>query len=140
LEKRVWWLQYEKGSHNLGDIHEQKDYTVRYTQYFDHYLKNAPAPAWMTQGIYYKDKGRLLKLELDPAGSCSVPRKPCAICEAWNKQYKRTPEMFQKEIKDWALDKDVAAELELKQKERRKELDKEGEIERKKVLKILKSK
>ncbi|MEP7376043.1 MAG: acyl-CoA thioester hydrolase/BAAT C-terminal domain-containing protein [Chitinophagaceae bacterium] len=138
LEKKVWWLKYEKGGHNLNDLDEMKDYTIRYTQYFDHYLKEAPAPQWMSKGIPYKLKGVESRYELDPQGACtSTNGKPCTICEAWNEQYKRTPEMFQKEIKDWVLDKDIADELVRKINERRKVLDKEAEIQTKEVMRML---
>jgi len=138
LNKHAWWLKYDKGAHNLSDPTESKDYTVRYTQFFDHYLKNAPAPQWMTQGIPYKLKGIESRYELDPQGTCNAPNGvPCPICEAWNKQYKRTPELFQKEIKDWELDKDIAEELERKQNEKRIELDKQGEIQTKQVMEML---
>jgi hypothetical protein len=140
LEKNAWWLKYDNGDHTLSDLKELKDYTIRYTQFFDHYLKNAPAPLWMTEGIPYKLKGIESRYELDPRGKCnSANGEPCPICEAWNKQYARTPEMFKKEIKDWALDKDIADELEKKQNERRKELDKEGEVMNKKIVDILKN-
>jgi dipeptidyl aminopeptidase/acylaminoacyl peptidase len=132
LDKKVWWLKYEKGSHTLSDQDEMKDFTIRYMQYFDHYLKEGPAPRWMTEGIPLKLKGIESRYELDPRGNCG---KACAICEAWNQQYKKTPGMFQLEIKDWVLDKDIAIELEQKIKERRMQLDKEGEMQRKEVLK-----
>jgi hypothetical protein len=45
--------------------------------------------------------------------------------------------MFQKEIKEWDLDKDIAEELERKQNEKRKELDKLGEIQTKQVMEML---
>jgi dipeptidyl aminopeptidase/acylaminoacyl peptidase len=138
LNKNVWWLKYDKGEHTLNDPIEMKDYTIRYTQFFDHYLKNAPAPQWMTQGVPYKYKGIESRYELDAQGTCNAHNgEPCSICEAWNKQKNRTPEMFQKEIKDWALDKDIADELEMKLNERRKQLDKEGEVRTKDVMKML---
>ena len=34
----------------------QKDYAIRLQQYFDHYLKGAPAPDWMQKGVPYIDK------------------------------------------------------------------------------------
>jgi len=141
LDKNVWWLKYDNGEHTLHDLKELKDYTIRYTQFFDHYLKYAPAPSWMTQGIPLKLKGIESRYELDPQGKCnSTNGQPCPICEAWNKQYKKTPEMFQKEIKDWSLDKDIADELENKIKERRKQLDKEGEIQTREVMRMLNKK
>jgi hypothetical protein len=138
LNKNAWWLKYDKASHTISDQKELKDYTIRYTQFFDHYLKNAPAPLWMTQGIPYKLKGVESRYELDPQGTCNFKNaEPCPICEAWNAQYKKTPDMFQKEIKDWVLDKEIAEELERKQNERRKELDKEGEVRTREVLQML---
>jgi dipeptidyl aminopeptidase/acylaminoacyl peptidase len=134
LNKRAWWLKYDNGDHTLRDLKELKDYTCRYTQFFDHYLQNAPAPMWMTQGVAYKLKAIENRYELDGTGNCG---KDCPVCQAWNKQYERTPAMFQKEIKDWMLDKDIAQELERKQNERRRQLDKEGEAQTRKILNML---
>jgi dipeptidyl aminopeptidase/acylaminoacyl peptidase len=120
LDKNVWWLKYDKGRHTLDDPDEIRDFTIRYTQYFDHYLKYSPAPKWMTQGIPVKLKGIESRYELDPQGRCSLNGKDdCPICKAWNEQYKRTPGMFLKEINDWVLDKDIAMELEQKIKEKK---------------------
>jgi dipeptidyl aminopeptidase/acylaminoacyl peptidase len=101
LDKDVWWLKYDNGSHTLHDLKELKDFTIRYTQFFDHYLKQAPAPLWMTQGLPLKLKGIESRYELDPAGSCG---KDCAICKKWNEQYKKHPGMFIKPIQEWRLD------------------------------------
>jgi len=101
LEKKAWWLKYDKGGHNLTNLDEMKDYTIRYTQYFDHYLKKSPAPKWMTQGVPAALKGIEARYELDPSGSCG---KDCQICKKWNEQYKRIPDMFTKPIKEWKLD------------------------------------
>ncbi len=60
-------LQYDKGSHGLGE-EDAKDFNIRITQFFDHYLKGAPAPKWMTQGIPAKLKGIDDGLELDMSG------------------------------------------------------------------------
>jgi dipeptidyl aminopeptidase/acylaminoacyl peptidase len=151
LDKNVWWLKYDNGDHTLHDQKELRDYTIRYTQFFDHYLKNAPAPQWMTEGIPYKLKGIESRYELDPKGSCAVERgefgignkelgeKTCVICAAWNLQCKRHPEMLKKPIVEWELDRDIAEELERKQNEKRKELDKEGEVMNKKIVDILKN-
>jgi len=68
LGKRVWLLQYENGSHTLFDDKDLLDYSLRLRQFFDHYLKNAPAPKWMTVGISAADKGILSGLELDTSG------------------------------------------------------------------------
>src|SRR6266536_336897 len=95
LEKSVWWLRYDKEGHILYDLNDQKDYTIRYTQYFDHYLSNAPPPKWMTQGIPNALKGIESRYELDPEGSCS---KDCPICRKWNEQYRKHAEMFHNKI------------------------------------------
>ena len=49
LEKKIWWLQYDYGDHRLG-LPDTKDFTIRYMQFYDHYLK-ALVPRWMTEGI-----------------------------------------------------------------------------------------
>ena len=100
LEKKAWWLEYDEEDHNFNGANSQ-DYTLRYLQFFDHYLKDAPAPRWMTKGIPYKLKGVEARYELDPAGSCG---KDCKICKAWNKQYKKDPKIFDKAISEWHLD------------------------------------
>ncbi len=65
LGKKAWMLQYDDGVHSLIDEKDGLDYTIRMTQFFDHYLKDAPAPKWMTRGISAKMKGIDLGLELD---------------------------------------------------------------------------
>jgi len=55
LGRRVWMLDYEDQRHSLtGEAAE--DYTKRMTQFFDHYLKDAPAPEWMTRPVRYAKK------------------------------------------------------------------------------------
>lgn len=98
LEKKVWWLKYDNGDHILHDLTELKDYTIRYTQFLDHYLKEAPAPLWMTQGLPATVKGIESRYTLDPTGACG---KDCTICKKWNVQYKSHPEMFSKPIQEW---------------------------------------
>jgi len=139
-DKKVWWLKYDKGDHNLWNMDEQKDYTIRYTQYFDHYLKKAPAPRWMTQGVPNALRGVEARYELDPFGTCDLPnKKECLICQAWNKQYQRTPAMFDKPISEWSLDKDIQQELNNKISAERKRLDTAGATESKRILDILKN-
>ena len=50
LNKPVWMLQYDNEGHSLAG-EAAKDFTIRITQYFDHYLKDKPAPVWMTRGV-----------------------------------------------------------------------------------------
>jgi dienelactone hydrolase len=62
--KRSWMLEYDNGGHGVyGD--DYKDYLVRMTQFFDHYLKGAPAPKWMTRGVPYIMREIDTGLELD---------------------------------------------------------------------------
>lgn len=50
-EKDVILLQYVGENHGLAMPKNQKDYTIRMREYFDHFLKDAPAPKWMTDGV-----------------------------------------------------------------------------------------
>jgi hypothetical protein len=45
--KKAWMLSYPGEGHNLLQRTNQLDLTLRIEQFFDHYLKGAPAPAWM---------------------------------------------------------------------------------------------
>jgi hypothetical protein len=38
-------------NHGLRKPANLKDYLVRMRDFFDHYLKGAPAPAWWTEGV-----------------------------------------------------------------------------------------
>ena len=51
LGKDVVLLQYVGENHGLQQPRNQKDYTIRMREYFDHYLKGAPAPDWLKDGI-----------------------------------------------------------------------------------------
>lgn len=65
LQKPVWMLQYDNEDHQIGDRKKALDFTIRMNQFFDHYLKGAPAPKWMTRGIPAALKGIESRLELD---------------------------------------------------------------------------
>ncbi len=64
LEKPVWMCVYNNEDHNLTKRPNQKDWAVRMQQFFDHYLKGAPMPAWMSEGVPAVKKGKTLGLEL----------------------------------------------------------------------------
>jgi dipeptidyl aminopeptidase/acylaminoacyl peptidase len=51
LGKPVIMLQYTGENHGLARRPNQRDYTARMKEYFDHYLKGAPAPDWMLEGV-----------------------------------------------------------------------------------------
>lgn len=65
LNQPAWLLQYNGEDHNLRERKNRKDLSIRLSQFFDHYLKDAPAPLWMTDGIPAVEKGRTLKYELE---------------------------------------------------------------------------
>jgi len=51
--KDVVFLQYEDEPHHLKKYPNKLDYSIRMMEYFDHYLKGKPAPAWLSQGEAY---------------------------------------------------------------------------------------
>lgn len=60
LQKPVWMLQYNGEAHNIRARKNRKDITVRLQQFFDHYLKGAPMPKWMKEGVPATRKGQEL--------------------------------------------------------------------------------
>ncbi len=53
LGKPIVMLQYVGENHGLAKQANRKDYTIRMREFFDHFLKGAPAPAWWTEGVPY---------------------------------------------------------------------------------------
>jgi len=53
LGKEVYMFTYNGEPHGIRRRANQKDYTVRLQQYFDHFLKGATEPDWMQKGIPY---------------------------------------------------------------------------------------
>jgi hypothetical protein len=51
MGKPVIMLQYVGENHGLARRPNQRDYTVRMKEFFDHYLKGMPAPDWMVNGV-----------------------------------------------------------------------------------------
>lgn len=51
MKKDVILLEYVGENHGLARPINQKDYAMRQKDWFDHYLKGAPAPDWITKGI-----------------------------------------------------------------------------------------
>jgi dipeptidyl aminopeptidase/acylaminoacyl peptidase len=64
LNKTAWMLQYNGEEHNLTLRRNQRDLSIRLQQFFDHYLKGAPMPMWMRDGIPALRKGRTYGFEL----------------------------------------------------------------------------
>lgn len=63
LGKPAWLLQYNQGNHRV-DGRYAEDFALRLQQFFDHYLRGAPPPKWMTEGVPARLKGTETGLEL----------------------------------------------------------------------------
>ncbi len=61
LQRPVWMLTYNNDVHNLKEANwgNRIDLTIRMMQFFDHYLKGAPAPEWMEKGVPAMKKGKV---------------------------------------------------------------------------------
>ena len=57
LGKPAWMLQYNDEDHNLVERRNRKDLSIRLAQFFDHFLKGAPAPVWIKEGVPATKKG-----------------------------------------------------------------------------------
>ncbi len=57
LNKPVWMLNYNGEPHWPVKRENRIDFQIRMKQFFDHFLKGAPAPRWMTQGVPATEKG-----------------------------------------------------------------------------------
>ena len=64
LGKPVWMLNYNGEPHWPVKLQNRKDFQRRMQQFFDHYLKGAPAPVWMEYGIPAVEKGKKMGYEL----------------------------------------------------------------------------
>lgn len=63
FEHPAWLLEYNNESHNLVERRNCKDLTIRLQQFFDHYLKGEPLPAWMKTGVPITRKGQYFGFE-----------------------------------------------------------------------------
>jgi dienelactone hydrolase len=63
LNKPVWMVNYNDEPHWPTTYANKRDWNIRMQQFFDHYLKGAPAPVWLVEGIPAVLKGRTLGLE-----------------------------------------------------------------------------
>jgi dipeptidyl aminopeptidase/acylaminoacyl peptidase len=72
LGKEVYMFSYNGEKHGLRKRINQKDYTHRLQEFFDHFLKGAQTTAWMEKGIPYlqrekeKEQYRLADKESSP--------------------------------------------------------------------------
>ncbi len=54
LGKDCVFLQYRGEPHHLKQYANKLDYTLKFKEYLDHYLKGEPAPEWIRSGIPYR--------------------------------------------------------------------------------------
>jgi esterase/lipase len=57
-KKSAVMLAYTGEGHGLTGLANRKDLTKRYFEFFNHYLKGAPAPKWLTDGVPFLEKGK----------------------------------------------------------------------------------
>ena len=61
LRKPVVMLQYKGENHGLVNRENQRDFSLRMLEFFDHYLKDQPAPKWWEEGVMHLDLDKHLK-------------------------------------------------------------------------------
>ena len=59
--KNATLLAYPGEGHGLRGLANRRDLTIRYFQFFDHYLQGKPAPDWWTEGVPYSKMDEHLK-------------------------------------------------------------------------------
>ena len=62
--KPVWLVNYNGEDHGIGKMPNRKDWSIRMQQFFDHFLKGDPAPAWLSEGVPATKKGQTFGLEI----------------------------------------------------------------------------
>ena len=67
LNKPVYMFNYNGELHGLRKRQNQKDYSRRLQEFFDHHLKGAPAPEWMEKGIPYLEREKEKEKYRQPA-------------------------------------------------------------------------
>jgi dipeptidyl aminopeptidase/acylaminoacyl peptidase len=75
--KNAILLAYPGEGHGLRGLANRRDLTERYFQFFDHYLKGAPAPSWITEGVPY-----IRKFQTPPAVVPATSAAPSATIPA----------------------------------------------------------
>ncbi|MEP6618743.1 MAG: prolyl oligopeptidase family serine peptidase [bacterium] len=71
LGKEVIFLVYNGENHSVARPESQLDYHRRQLEWFDHYLKGAPAPDWMTKGESFLTRQKMLTPSAPAAGSAA---------------------------------------------------------------------
>ena len=65
LDRPAWLINYNDEPHWPTTFANRKDWQIRLQQYFDHYLKDKPAPRWLREGIPALEKGSTLGYETE---------------------------------------------------------------------------
>lgn len=68
LGKEIYLFNYNGEPHNLRQRPNQLHYSERMLEYFNHFLQDAPKPAWMVRGRTY--------LEREPAPPAKASDQP----------------------------------------------------------------
>ena len=53
--------RYNQAPNPRTNRDDQKDFTIRMKQFFDHYLMDKPSPQWLTDGLPQVKKGGPIK-------------------------------------------------------------------------------
>jgi dipeptidyl aminopeptidase/acylaminoacyl peptidase len=75
LGKEVYMFNYNGEPHGIRKRQNQKDYTRRLQEFFDHKLKGAPMPEWMQKGIPYLQREKEKEQYIKPAADLSEKRQ-----------------------------------------------------------------
>ncbi|MFC2155746.1 alpha/beta hydrolase family protein [Acidobacteriota bacterium] len=77
LQKPVVMLQYKGENHGLRKPENQRDYTIRMRQFFDHHLMGKPAPKWYKEGVSHLDHNDHIKelAKLQKSKKKETPKK-----------------------------------------------------------------
>jgi dipeptidyl aminopeptidase/acylaminoacyl peptidase len=73
LQKPVVLLEYIGENHGLAKRANQKDYTVRMKEFFDHFLMGKPMPKWYEEGVQRLDMDDHLRTRNQPPKSPATP-------------------------------------------------------------------
>jgi dipeptidyl aminopeptidase/acylaminoacyl peptidase len=68
LGKEVYFFNYNGEFHGLRRRQNQKDYSRRMFEFFNHFLKGAPAPDWMQKGIPFLEREKEKEKYRRPVG------------------------------------------------------------------------
>ncbi|MCV2422240.1 alpha/beta hydrolase family protein [Paucibacter sp. DJ2R-2] len=58
LGKEAYWFNYNGEKHGLRERDNIKHYSLHMTEFFDHYLLDAPRPGWMDQPVPWLERGK----------------------------------------------------------------------------------